>query len=50
LEQASALAEILGQMRQYLAVGDSYLEVCVDQNQSFLENRKPRENFSETLH
>ena len=48
-EQASAVAEILGQMRQYLALGDSLLEVCIDQNQSFLENRKPQKNFTETI-
>jgi len=49
-EQASQMAEILGQMRQYLAVGNSLLEVCIDQNQSFLENRKPQNNFTETTH
>jgi hypothetical protein len=49
-EQASQMAEIFGQMRQYLAVGDSLLEVCIDQNQSFVENRKPQKNFTETMH
>lgn len=49
-EQASALAEQLGQMRWHLALGDALIEGCIEQNQSFLENRKTREDFEENLH
>jgi hypothetical protein len=49
-EQASQLAEILGQMRESLSVEESLLQVCIEQNQAFLENREPKGDFSETLH
>jgi hypothetical protein len=49
-EQASAIAEILGQTKLYLSNGESMLQACIEQNQAFLENRKPRDNFGETLH
>jgi len=47
-EQAGQIAEILGRMRFDLSIGDSLLEACIDHNQSFLENRKPREVYSTT--
>jgi hypothetical protein len=49
-EQASAVAEMLGQMKLYLSNGDAMLQACVEQDQAFLENRKPRRDFNETLH
>jgi hypothetical protein len=49
-EQAGQLAEILGQMRQYLSVGDSLLQACIELDSAFLENRQPQKNFTETLH
>jgi hypothetical protein len=49
-EQASAIAEILGQTKLYLSNGESMLQACIEQNQAFLENRKPRSNFGEALH
>jgi hypothetical protein len=48
-EQASSVAEILGQTKLYLSNGESMLQACIEQNQAFLENRKPRDNFGETL-
>ena len=48
--QASAVAEILGQTKLYLSNGESMLQVCIEQNQAFLENRKPRSNFTEQAH
>jgi len=49
-EQASAVAEILGQTKLYLSNGESMLQGCIEKNQAFLENRTPRDNFGETLH
>jgi hypothetical protein len=49
-EQASAVAEKLGQMKLHLSAGNSIFYVCIEQDQAFLENRKPQENFNETLH
>jgi hypothetical protein len=49
-EQASALAELLGQMRWHLAVGDGMLLESIEQDQAFLQNRKAREDFEENLH
>jgi hypothetical protein len=49
-EEASALAEQLGQMRWHLAIGDGILQECIEQDQAFLEKRKAREDFEETLH
>ena len=48
-EQASAVAEKLGQMRLHLSAGNSLLQVCIEQDRAFLENREPRSNYSETL-
>jgi hypothetical protein len=47
--QASELAEKFGQMRMHLATGDTLLEMDIEQGEAFLQNRKPRDNFSETL-
>ena len=49
-EQASQMAEILGQMRQYLSVGDSLLQACIELNQAFLDHRQPQKSFTETTH
>ena len=49
-EQAGALAEKFGQMRMHLADGDTLLQVSIELDEAYLENRKPRSNFSETLH
>jgi hypothetical protein len=49
VEQAGALAEKLGQMRVHLLGGDLLLRQCIEKSQAFLENRKPSENFTESL-
>jgi hypothetical protein len=49
-EQAGALAEKFGQMRMHLADGDTLLQVAIELDEAYLENRKPRSNFSEILH
>jgi hypothetical protein len=49
-EQASAVAEILGQTKLYLSNGESMLQYCIEQYQAFLDNRKPSDKFGETPH
>ena len=49
-DQAGQMAEILGRMRQYLSLGDSLLQACIELNQAFLEKRQPQKTFTETLH
>jgi len=49
-EQASAVAEKLGQMRLHLAAGDTLLQMSIETSSAFLENRKPRDRFEENLH
>lgn len=48
-EQASAIAERLGQMQLHLVRGDLPLKVCVEESSAFLENRKARDSFSEDI-
>ena len=45
-EQASAMAERLGQMELHLANGDTLLQAAIEQGDAFLENRKARTAFS----
>lgn len=47
--EAGELAEKFGQMRLHLANGDTLLQMSIEQSEAFLENRKARENFQETL-
>jgi len=47
--EAGELAEKFGQMRMHLATGGTLLEMDIEQSEAFLQNRKPRDNFSETL-
>jgi hypothetical protein len=49
-EQAGALAELFGQMRWHLAVGDGLIADSIEQDQAFLQHRKVREDFVENLH
>lgn len=49
-EQAAAVAEKLGQMQLHLAAGSTLLQMSIEASSAFLENRKPRDNFEETLH
>jgi hypothetical protein len=49
-EQASALAEKLGQMRMHLSIGASLLQADMELSSAYLENREPRHDFTETLH
>jgi len=48
-EQASAVAERLGQMQLHLVRGDLLLQVCVEDSSAYLENRKARESFTEDV-
>ncbi len=49
-EQASAMAEKLGQMRMHLLAGDLLMQAAIEKSSAFLENRKARDNFHENLH
>ncbi len=49
-EQASAIAERLGQMRLHLMTGDLLLQVDTEASEAFLQNRKARTDFNENLH
>ena len=49
-EQASNLAEKLGQMELHLSYGDTLLQSAVDHGQAFLEHREPKHEFSEATH
>jgi hypothetical protein len=44
-EQASAFAEILGQMKVQIALEDTLLQQAIEVDSAFLEHRKHRENF-----
>jgi len=48
-EQASAVAERLGQMELHLARGDLLLQVCIEDSSAYLENRKPSDSFNEDV-
>jgi hypothetical protein len=48
-EQASAVAEKLGQMRMHLLAGDLLMQAAIEKSSAFLENRKARDNFHENL-
>jgi hypothetical protein len=47
--EAGELAEKFGRMRLHLANGDTLLQASIEQSEAFLENRKARQNFQETL-
>ena len=47
--EAGELAEKFGRMRLHLANGDTLLQMSIEHSKAFLENRKARENFQETL-
>jgi len=47
--EASELAQKFGEMRLHLASGDTLLQMSIEQCEAFLENRKARETFQETL-
>ena len=47
--QASAVAEKLGQEQLHLLTGDLLLQASIEKSQAFLENRKARDNFNESL-
>ena len=46
-EQAGEMAGKLGEMKLHLVSGDLLEQQCIEANQAFLQNRKPRENFEE---
>jgi len=48
-EQAGALVEKFDQMRIHLLNGDLMLRESIEMSQAFLENRKPRNSFTESL-
>jgi hypothetical protein len=48
-DQASQLAEKLGQMRLHLLAGDLLLKQCIEVSEAFLEGRKPNDDFHESL-
>jgi hypothetical protein len=48
-EEASAMAEKLGQMRLHVAIGDTRLQIVVEQCEAFLGHRKAREDFETNL-
>jgi hypothetical protein len=49
VEQAGALMERFGQMRVHLLNGDLLLRESIEESQAFLENRKPKTDFNESL-
>ena len=49
-EQASAVAERIGQMELHLSNGDTLLQAAIEQGDAFLQNRKARTTFSGTVH
>ncbi len=49
-EQASAVAEKLGQMEIHLATGDALLEASTEVSEAFLQNRQARTSFEESVH
>jgi hypothetical protein len=49
-EQASAVAERIGQMELHLSNGDTLLQAAIEQGEAFLQNRKARTTFSGTVH
>jgi hypothetical protein len=49
-EQAGAVAEKLTHAQMHLLIGDLLLQGCLENSQAYLENRKPRTNFTESLH
>jgi uncharacterized glyoxalase superfamily protein PhnB len=49
-EQAGAVAEKLTHAQMHLLIGDLLLQECIENSQAYLENRKPRTNFTESLH
>lgn len=48
-EQAGAVAEKLTHAQMHLLIGDLLLQGCIENSQAYLENRKPRSNFTESL-
>jgi hypothetical protein len=48
-EEASEMAEKLGQMKWHLAVYDGQLKVCIEEAQAFFENRPANDTFTEDL-
>ena len=48
-EEASAIAEKVGQMRLHVAIGDTQLKIVIEQCEAFLGHRKARENFETNL-
>lgn len=49
-EQASAVAERLGQAQLHLAAGSVLLRENIEVNQAFLDNREPKSDFGENIH
>jgi hypothetical protein len=49
-EQASEMAERLGRMELHLANGDTLLQAAADHAEAFLQNRKARTTFSDSIH
>jgi hypothetical protein len=44
------VAEKLTHAQMHLLIGDLLLQGCIENSQAYLENRKPRTNFTESLH
>jgi len=49
-EEAAALTEKFGQMREHLAIGDSLVQTSIELSTAFLENREPRPIANVVLH
>ena len=50
VEQAGAVSEKLSHAQMHLLIGDLLLQECIEHSQAYLENRKPRDSFTESLH
>jgi hypothetical protein len=48
-DQASEMAEKLGEMRLHVAMGDTQLQIAIEQSEAFLEHRKARADFETNL-
>ena len=48
-EQASMIAERLGEMQLHLATGDLLLQRTIETSSAYLENRKARDSFTESV-
>jgi hypothetical protein len=48
-DQASQMSDLLGQMQLHLPLGSAVFNENLEVNQAFVEGRKPKDNFTETL-